>query len=112
MPGASCLASSACWPSADRAPPPLLKLPAALDRQTTSPSSPWPEPSFPPSAEKTALIPLRHKTPVFPEMLTGFPRADFCQDAYNQRQQTAAISGRSAGGVGLGQAWLRLASRV
>src|SRR6478736_10535638 len=45
-----------------------------------------------------------------PEMLTGFPRASFCEDAYNQRQQTAAVSRRSACSVGLGQAdfWQRL----
>ena len=36
-------------------------------------------------------------------MCTGFPRTSFCEDAYNQRQQTAAVSRRSVCSVGLGQ---------
>jgi hypothetical protein len=37
-------------------------------------------------------------------MLTGFPRTVFGEDAYNQRQETTAVSRRSACSVGLGQA--------
>jgi len=33
-----------------------------------------------------------------------FSTHQFCEDAYNQRQQTEAVSRRSVGSVGLGQA--------
>jgi len=44
-------------------------------------------------------------------MVTGFPLTGFCEDAYNQKQETAAVSRHSACGVGLGKAGPRLRSR-